>query len=852
MSTSDAGGAGTAAAAATAAGASSNSGGDGGSSSSPAATDAAAAALKTSWVNVGSPTPPSPALQATPAPSPTPSSPPLPPRPSVLCEALVREWREAPPSSLPSSPSSRQASSEGGQDGPREGLLRLARCGKAAARLYFCDGAASPAPSPPPAPWWQAHLPLCSCADIADLSVASSSGGGHVLWLSLEGSKKRTGFVFLERVGGAAFGTPLGGDEGLFAALACKTEVEKAIAEASPAAATVAAAAAADPEASPSPSSRAEEEEEEEWRSYLYTSDEASQGGGGAPRPAAAAAFLGGGVRYVTKTLAAAAASVTEEGGGGTGRGGASPPLLHSVQKLHENVSDVVGEGAKGLAQFFAKAAASSSPPPPPPQKPQPSSDTRGRRMHRAGSEGSAEDAAEAAAATYSLRSSIVSPVLPAPAPLLFGQRCSCPQHKRIEAAAAAAAATDAAGLATAADARRLAAAVADAAPCAERREQALEAARAELFCRGGCEGGAARRVLWELVLLGQTSSAAAATASAARYRGLLAAYGEGLREDLPEAPPRAAGLPAHAWFAEQEKAILKDASRTDRGEQACFGAVCEAGEGGALEHLKNLLRAYVASEQGLQIGYVQGMSDVASVALCVARESGACVAFACLEALMRSMGPAFRDHAEPCRQRLHQILFHINKPLHDHLAAHDPEAMYCFRWMFMRFKREFSYEDVLRLWDVLISSPARDYHVVVGTALLDQLSTQLMQLDQFSSIMRFCQSLGCQVRVGDVIQHAHALWERLARGMDPSSQEAYNLLLLDELSDDGCSHEGDGVQVEAAPAAPGATPEAAGEDAEDDLGDLEVVSAPPLHVVAASSGYDFNDDDDDDAFAVL
>eukprot|EP00754_Rhynchopus_humris_P019021 Rhum_TRINITY_DN14630_c3_g1::Rhum_TRINITY_DN14630_c3_g1_i1::g.105338::m.105338 len=557
--------------AATAAGASSTAGGGDGAAA------AAAAALKTSWVNVGSPAPSSP------APPPT-------TRPSVLCEALVREWREAPPpSSLPSSPSSssssRQASSAGGHDTPREGLLRLARCGKAAARLYFCDGAPSPAPSPSPspspAPWWQAHAPLCSCADIADMSVASGAGGGHVLWLTLEGSRTRTGFVFLERAaGGAACGTPLGGDEGLFAALACKTEVEKAIAEASPSAAMLAATAPAQAatarEAVPSPSSRAEEEEEEEWRSYLYTSDEASQGGGGAPRPAAAAAFLGGGVRYVTKTLAAAAASVTEEGGGGAGGGGASPPLLHSVQKLHENVSDAVGEGAKGLAQFFAKAAAaSSSSPQPPPPSTQASSDGRGRRMHRAGSEESAEDAAEAAAAAYSLRSSIVSPVLPAPAPLLFGQRCSCPQHRRIEAAAAAAA-DDAVGLATVADARRLAAAVADAAPCAEQREQALEAARAELFCRGGCDGGAARRVLWELVLLGHTSSAAAAAASAARYRELLAAYGEGLREDLPEAPPRAAGLPAHAWFAEQEKAILKDASRTDRGEQACFGAACE------------------------------------------------------------------------------------------------------------------------------------------------------------------------------------------------------------------------------------------------------------------------------------
>ena len=52
---------------------------------------------------------------------------------------------------------------------------------------------------------------------------------------------------------------------------------------------------------------------------------------------------------------------------------------------------------------------------------------------------------------------------------------------------------------------------------------------------------------------------------------------------------------------------------------------------------------------------------------------------------------------------------------------AHDSSNMYfAFRWLLIVFKREFSFTDIMRLWEVFwTDKPCKNYQVVIAVAML-------------------------------------------------------------------------------------------------------------------------------------
>lgn len=52
--------------------------------------------------------------------------------------------------------------------------------------------------------------------------------------------------------------------------------------------------------------------------------------------------------------------------------------------------------------------------------------------------------------------------------------------------------------------------------------------------------------------------------------------------------------------------------------------------------------------------------------------------------------------------QQLHTLLSVIDPQLTRYLDRHESGNMFfCFRWLLVLFKREFSQEDIMRLWEV-------------------------------------------------------------------------------------------------------------------------------------------------------
>lgn len=63
--------------------------------------------------------------------------------------------------------------------------------------------------------------------------------------------------------------------------------------------------------------------------------------------------------------------------------------------------------------------------------------------------------------------------------------------------------------------------------------------------------------------------------------------------------------------------------------------------------------------------------------------------------------------------EALRQLLALLDPPLHAHLARQDAlNLFFCYRWVLIQFKREFKFDQVLRLWEALWARPKDHVHL--------------------------------------------------------------------------------------------------------------------------------------------
>lgn len=102
-------------------------------------------------------------------------------------------------------------------------------------------------------------------------------------------------------------------------------------------------------------------------------------------------------------------------------------------------------------------------------------------------------------------------------------------------------------------------------------------------------------------------------------------------------------------------------------------------------------------------LGYVQGMNDLLSPILVIMENE--VDTFWCFIGLMERMEANFHmDQSHIKRQlgNLHTLLQFVDAELANYLVENNSSNMYFFfRWMLISFKREFSFDDVMHLWEV-------------------------------------------------------------------------------------------------------------------------------------------------------
>ncbi|XP_053612479.1 TBC1 domain family member 15 isoform X2 [Plodia interpunctella] len=211
--------------------------------------------------------------------------------------------------------------------------------------------------------------------------------------------------------------------------------------------------------------------------------------------------------------------------------------------------------------------------------------------------------------------------------------------------------------------------------------------------------------------------------------------------------------------YRERKSLVEKDVNRTDRTHPYFAGD-----NNPNLAVLQDILMTYVM--YNFDLGYVQGMSDVlAPLLLLLDNEVDS---FWCFVGFMDKIVSNFdMDQAgmKQQLQQLQQLLTFASPALAQQLEAKDSGNMYfCFRWLLVWFKREFSHRDIMRLWEVLWTGlPCANFHLLICVAILDAEMDVIMSRDYgFTEILKHVNDLSMCLDVDRILSSAEGIYHQI------------------------------------------------------------------------------------------
>lgn len=79
---------------------------------------------------------------------------------------------------------------------------------------------------------------------------------------------------------------------------------------------------------------------------------------------------------------------------------------------------------------------------------------------------------------------------------------------------------------------------------------------------------------------------------------------------------------------------------------------------------------------------------------------------------------------------QLYTLLNVTDHQLAQYLSKNESGNMFfCFRWLLVLFKREFSAADIMKLWEILWTDlPCKNFHLLLCVAILDTEKSMLME----------------------------------------------------------------------------------------------------------------------------
>lgn len=146
---------------------------------------------------------------------------------------------------------------------------------------------------------------------------------------------------------------------------------------------------------------------------------------------------------------------------------------------------------------------------------------------------------------------------------------------------------------------------------------------------------------------------------------------------------------------------VRKDVLRTDRHHNFYAGS----DDNQNIASLFNILTTYALNHP--TVSYCQGMSDLASPLLVTMGDEAH--AYICFCALMKRLHSNFMLDGIVMTlkfQHLAEGLLHYDREFYSYLQSHQADdLLFCYRWLLLEMKREFAFDDALRMLEVLWSS---------------------------------------------------------------------------------------------------------------------------------------------------
>ncbi|KAI5750999.1 hypothetical protein M8J77_003294 [Diaphorina citri] len=213
------------------------------------------------------------------------------------------------------------------------------------------------------------------------------------------------------------------------------------------------------------------------------------------------------------------------------------------------------------------------------------------------------------------------------------------------------------------------------------------------------------------------------------------------------------------ADYSARKSLIEKDVTRTDR-ELPFFADDSSRN----LQTLNDILMTYVM--YNFDLGYVQGMSDLLSPLLCTLQDE--VETFWCFVSFMERTKHNFdMDQAGMKKQlgQVYQILCIMAPDLSQYLVSVEANNMFfCFRWLLVLLKREFSPDDIMVLWEVLWTDlPCPNFHILICAAILDQEKSNIMVNDLgFTEILKHVNDLCRKLNLNSILCAAEGIYLQL------------------------------------------------------------------------------------------
>lgn len=173
-------------------------------------------------------------------------------------------------------------------------------------------------------------------------------------------------------------------------------------------------------------------------------------------------------------------------------------------------------------------------------------------------------------------------------------------------------------------------------------------------------------------------------------------------------------------------------------------------------------------NEYNVNLGYVQGMTDLLSPIYVILQDE--VLTFWAFAGFMERMERNFvRDQSGMKKQMdvLNGLLQFMLPDLYKHLEkCESTDLFFFFRMLLVWYKREFDWNDVLTLWEVLFTDYySSQFHLFFALSVLSDNKRIIMQnLRRFDEVLKYMNELSGKMNLNDLLTRAELLFLRFKR----------------------------------------------------------------------------------------